>query len=745
MIDRFLLSRKIVPPLLALLLFVCFSAGTRAAKVRRPAANDENTFTNILRAEDERRCDDALLRLFLSPSVEVRRCTALAAGRIGDERAIEPLAALLAGDREEGVRATAAFALGEIESLKGAAALTGALGRDGETARVRARAVEALGKISAASSSGGSGNQTNKAASPELQSVNAEIARTLAQTGAYGAGGEEREVALAAVTAALRARLTASSKDVAVFLKHPDARLRADAANTLARLRARDVNAPLEAALADSDPVVRANAARALGAAEDQDAFAALSRTLDADDDERVRVSCIRSLAALGDSRAIEPLLARAASLKRSGGRPKSRTSPRLSPINELLEIAAALGRLAANSQNARIAEDLRSLRFAEGGRAPEIEIALARVAPAQYLAELPFDESDGERALATFSRDWRRVSALALGLGEIAALKAEGGNSATKQLPQLRAQAGRVLLKLINHQGVAPLAVPDLLRAYAALKTADAGPVLRAQLRATDVIVRATAAELLGELPPSPMITESLSSALAAARRDKMNDATLAILDALGKQKNPAANAALLSALDSPDHLVRRRAVALLQANNDGDFSSKIGTVQTGHTPLDYRRALERARRVVSAQVVTDKGCFTVELLPAAAPLTVDSFVRLARGGFFDNLTFHRVVPNFVIQGGDPRGDGNGGPGYQIRCEINEVPYERGAVGMALSGKDTGGSQWFVTHSPQPHLDGGYTVFGRVTRGLEVIDAVARGDRIRRVIITERPLSVKR
>ncbi|MDQ3908536.1 MAG: peptidylprolyl isomerase, partial [Acidobacteriota bacterium] len=135
-------------------------------------------------------------------------------------------------------------------------------------------------------------------------------------------------------------------------------------------------------------------------------------------------------------------------------------------------------------------------------------------------------------------------------------------------------------------------------------------------------------------------------------------------------------------------------------------------------------------------AVVATDKGAFTVELLPDDAPLNVDNFVELSRRGFFNGVAFHRVVPNFVIQGGDPRGDGNGGPGYQIRCEINEVPYDRGAVGMALSGKDTGGSQWFVTHSPQPHLDGGYTVFGNVSEGLEVIDRLARGDRIRSVVV---------
>jgi len=115
-----------------------------------------------------------------------------------------------------------------------------------------------------------------------------------------------------------------------------------------------------------------------------------------------------------------------------------------------------------------------------------------------------------------------------------------------------------------------------------------------------------------------------------------------------------------------------------------------------------------------------------------------VDSFITLARKGFFNNLTFHRVVPNFVIQGGDPRGDGEGGPGYQIRCEINTRPYTRGAVGMALSGKDTGGSQFFITHSPQPHLDGGYTVFGQVTSGMDVVDRIARGDLIKRIVVVE-------
>ena len=127
-------------------------------------------------------------------------------------------------------------------------------------------------------------------------------------------------------------------------------------------------------------------------------------------------------------------------------------------------------------------------------------------------------------------------------------------------------------------------------------------------------------------------------------------------------------------------------------------------------------------------ARVTTDAGTFTIELLPAEAPLTVRNFVRLSRAGFYDDGVWHRVVPNFVLQDGAPAGDPGGGPGPRIRDEINRVRYLRGAVGMALAGPDTGGSQWFVTHSPQPHLDGGYTVFGRVIDGMDVADRVVEG-----------------
>jgi cyclophilin family peptidyl-prolyl cis-trans isomerase len=398
------------------------------------------------------------------------------------------------------------------------------------------------------------------------------------------------------------------------------------------------------------------------------------------------------------------------------------------------LEIAGSLGRLLANTSDERAVAWLRAFRETERA-APEVEIAFARIAPFLYLREAPFSKLADERLRAEMMRDWRRVSALAQALTEIAGITAEVAGSG---IVSLQADAQIILRSWIDDPNLPAHAAPDALRALAAFKANDLGQVLRKHLGAKDVIVRATAAELLGELQPDEGNTRLLVEALPVAARDELNDAALSILDSLAKQKSAPANDAIKTMLDSPDALVRRRAAALLKANGAGDFSQRAAGLAPRNTSADYARALSRVKRSVRAVVNTDKGAFTIELLADEAPLNVDNFVQLAQKSYFNNIVFHRVVPNFVVQGGDPRGDGNGGPGYQIRCEINEVPYERGAVGMALSGKDTGGSQWFVTHSPQPHLDGGYTVFGRVVSGMEVIDKIARGDRILSISVTE-------
>ncbi|HEX7999832.1 MAG TPA: peptidylprolyl isomerase [Pyrinomonadaceae bacterium] len=682
----------------------------------------------IVRAEDERRWEASDLGvLMFDRDARVRRRAALAAGRIGDERAVASLISLLQNDRETMVRAMAAFALGETESAAAADAVGAQLSNKSD--EVRARAIEALGKIVAA---------LPKEDEARGRTLGAAILGALAAESSRGPK-PDRDVILMGLTAVLRARPENAGQVVARFLTDADWRIRADAGNTLARLRAKDASDKLrELLLGDTNAVVRANAARALGAAENQAAFESLLNRSINDTDERVRVSSIRALALLKDARAAGPLLQRAAALTASYLAAKTSNVARPAELGELLEIATALSRVLPNTADARAVAWLREFRTAEGATNPEIEIAFARIAPAIYLRE-----SNPERLAGSMprgsgggaARNWRQVSSLAQGLGDFAAMTAEASGST---IVSLQADAQIALRSMLDDASTPALATPDVLTALAAFKPNDLGQVLRGKLTDKDVVVRATAAQLLSELAPDEANARALIAALPGTQQDELNDAALAILDALGKQKTAAANEALKTALNSTDYLVRRRAAALLKENGAGDFLARVATVQTNHTPADYERALARIDRQVQATVATDKGAFVIELLPEDAPLTVDSFVQLARRGYFNNITFHRVVPNFVVQGGDPRGDGNGGPGYQIRCEINEARYERGAVGMALSGKDTGGSQWFVTHSPQPHLDGGYTVFGRVREGMETVDRIMRGDVIRSIIITE-------
>ncbi|HEX9372196.1 MAG TPA: peptidylprolyl isomerase [Roseiflexaceae bacterium] len=140
-------------------------------------------------------------------------------------------------------------------------------------------------------------------------------------------------------------------------------------------------------------------------------------------------------------------------------------------------------------------------------------------------------------------------------------------------------------------------------------------------------------------------------------------------------------------------------------------------------------------------ATIETSKGNIVVELYPTYAPKTVNNFVFLARKGFYDGLKFHRVISNFMIQGGDPTGVGSGGPGYRFEDEVrnNPLKHETGVISMANAGPNTNGSQFFITHSPQPHLNGKHTVFGSVIEGQDVVNAIRQGDVMQKVTIVEK------
>jgi len=198
---------------------------------------------------------------------------------------------------------------------------------------------------------------------------------------------------------------------------------------------------------------------------------------------------------------------------------------------------------------------------------------------------------------------------------------------------------------------------------------------------------------------------------------------------------------ALLQAAFDQPDLRVRLAArecaegTGLLPAELIPTAASLRETLPA-HVRHPDQPAVRRPFEAPDIRVVTDRGAFTIRLATDVAPSTCAAFLQLARDGFHDGSSFHRVVADFVIQGGCPDGDGWGGPGWTLRSEWSRRPFERGTVGLAHSGKDTGGSQWFVCHSAQPHLNGRYTVFGEVVDGLDVVDAIERGDGYRLEVI---------
>jgi cyclophilin family peptidyl-prolyl cis-trans isomerase len=272
-------------------------------------------------------------------------------------------------------------------------------------------------------------------------------------------------------------------------------------------------------------------------------------------------------------------------------------------------------------------------------------------------------------------------------------------------------------------------------LRALVKVGAQDADQRIEAALKAPDFALRAAAAELAGERKP-PSGVAWLDAAYTRAESDANDAARTAILTAIAKYPLAEARPTLERGLADREWPVRLVAASLLkQAGN-----TTAGPVRPAPTRQD--NAFFESDRVLRppytpyAYIETRRGTIQIELDIVNAPVTVLSFMELARAGFFNAMKVHRLIPNFVIQAGDPRGDGEGGPGYTIRDELSPLPYVRGTVGMALSGRDTGGSQFFITLSPQPHLEGQYTVFGKVISGWDTLDQVTLWDVIDRIRI---------
>ncbi len=635
----------------------------------------------ILQIEAQRLPPLALARYVADEDAETRARAARALGRLRTAAAVAPLKRLAADD-DPSVRAEAAFALG-LTPGAGPVALARLAEESDPT--VRARLLTALG------------TQGEGEAVPALLSALAEPPRLLrrpdAQIAAAKALGRMgmREVEAARAPDVTRALLEA--------LRRPDVHLTRAAAFALARQGAGPLPAPVGVALVDAarragDGPTRALLVRAV-AASGAEAHGLLDDLAD-DHHPGVRVALARAAAAT-DWPGVTALLDD-------------------EDEGVVLEAIAALGRVDAPDRRGRLEAllaaggDLEAAEAWRAARDPRLHraaAALSALAQAGLLEDLtPWTE---------VARPTRVRVAAVQELDDparLAALALEDGEG-----PVRTAAASALVAREPDRKDLVPL------------------------ISAFDPMVAAIAADALTERPTGKA-EAPLLAALAESETPDLLAAGLRALHAMVsgsppkvRKPDPATRDRALALLDHPAGPVRDAARALLAAL---DATSDAPPPPSWHhivtAPLDE---VARARTV---RLRTTQGEVILELFPEEAPVTVWSFTQLAEAGWFDRLTFHRVVPDFVVQTGDPRGDGMGGPSFTVPDEPNPVPYEAGVVGMALAGPDTGGSQWFVTLSPQPHLDGTYTVFGRVVRGLEVLRRLREGDRIERLTVEWQP-----
>jgi cyclophilin family peptidyl-prolyl cis-trans isomerase/HEAT repeat protein len=599
------------------------------------------------------------------------------------------------------VRAQAARAIGQVHGRARAAALRTLL-TDKDTA-VAANAAYALGLMLDTASI-----EALATALRSAPTIAIEAAWSLGELGAPAREAIERALEAPPKASGPRAALLRAAGRlrpvpvalIAPSLSVPDAELRAAATYAIARNRAKDGVRALFPLVRDPDPLVRALVANAFAKALTGDSLGpaardALHRFM-GDRDHLVRTNAVRALATHGEN-----------------------------------ESGPVLGAFADPAVNVRVAA-AQSVRFVLRTESAEWDRLWADDTTFMVRRELLAAAARTQRAIpaaASWATDsaWRRRAAFA---------SAEGARAPLTSRPaalepflkdadaRVRAEALQQLAGMVDSANVGPLPrerVASFLTDRDAFVRAAALDGLRGAARASEVTA-------IAQVYRESFEDEAMDARLAALRyiaaawtRDSV---------AFG-----AAERASLAAIPVPaEPLERAELKAVTPLANWKGGSQPVKALAFYDSVVRELVLPAVAGRSPRARIVTERGALTIELFALDAPLTVHNFATLARQGFYKETRFHRVVPNFVAQDGDPRGDGNGGPGYAIRDEFNRRRYRRGSVGMALSGPDTGGSQYFVCHAPQPHLDGHYTVFGQLVGGDAVLDAIVQGDRILRV-----------
>ena len=665
---------------------------------RQPQKGNQAALQAIADLEDRRSLGDGKLMqdAVTHPDPVVRTRALLALGRIQDPNTTGAIVEGLT-DPEPRVRAEAAFACGLMglswvpltDDVKNRLS-AGLAAREAEEpdATVKAALLDAMGRV----------------ATPPL------IDRL---TDRLAGDADVQSHAAVALGLAARARVALPPRAITALVEHLKRDLpiavRTSAAYALSQTRGAAPRAALNECTTDPSSDVRALCARGLAEVGTDVDVPALKKLID-DPDYRVAVEATRSLAKLG--------------AKCKGP-------------------CAALGALADLSL--RIERVLRG--DAAGGGQPVLALAQqglpapgrALLATLRKQLQAGLSSSDSKIKHDVANLDCRLAAAIdrtAGKLGEVLACGAgeiEEAHRLVLGLSALQEAVGfepaRVAAEatgfLLHPDARVKLAAIELLGALKVPSTQDR---VRALIESPDLILAASAASAsarLNDQTAIPLIRQ------LGQRANGSVDVLPVLAEAFAVLKAREATGDLERWLTSPNATIRQAAAdALTTLSGQPVLAARVELPPGALRP---QPAPAKAKLLIQ----TRKGEFEISLFTDDAPLTAGNLVTLARRGFFRNVTFHRVVPDFVVQGGDPRGDGNGGPGYAIRCEVNHRPYLRGTVGMALSGKDTGGSQFFVATSAQPHLDGRYTVFGEVTRGQEVVDSLLESDPMLEVLVT--------
>lgn len=697
----------------------------------------------LLLMVDQQRFEPITVDSAMKGDAGLREELAVALGRVGDPRAVSYLGELLA-DEAPAVRRAAAFALGELDVERSDAEraarrlLVAVAEPDRETGTL---AVEALGKLGVAV---------------------AEVVGVLTRS---ELGEEERWARLLPPLFRFDEAATVALADGALDLL-PGLDLETDlagelhrrAAYALARNPRPEALPRLRELLTDDDPRVRGWAARAVGLVGTPLDLPRLAPLLDAEDPAPV-VQALRAAAALAGRAAGTPPAPEGWHARLVELLDDPRPHVRLEVLDRAASWLPPPGGPAPDVGATALAAALRARLDAPPGSHPAAERAAALLALASGprgagTAAPPGGPAPAERVSRAAAGEPLLRAAAARATGHLPAATAREMLTAlaADADPAVRTAAVETLLALLAPAEAGPEEAGGEAATGAGDGTADATPagappapwreaagVASGFLEAPDAGVRTVTFAWLAEHPVLPYaeVTRAVQGVLGRNVEAQLEAvrALVARAEAVAEERGGVVTVLERLAARAPWVVARAAADALVGLDRP---APPTGHPNADRPPGVYQEILRRTARPRTVVLETDAGTLRLRLDCPRAPLTCLNFVQLAEQGFYDGVPFHRVVPDFVVQGGDPRGDGLGGPGYTVRDEVHRLRYGRGVVGMALAGPHTGGSQFFVTLSPQPHLDGGYTAFGEVVAGHDVLDRVTRGTAVRRARVEE-------